>query len=306
MNPGRQAILVTAADLAQPALALLENYEVVFAGLAPKEAALVALMSRHDPVGVIVRYGKITAKVIQAGKSLKVISKHGSGIDTIDVGAAENQGVAVCAATGVNAAAVAEHTMALILACAKSITGMNARMHSGNWDKATHKSMELNGHTLGLVGLGAIGRRVASMAAAMGLNVMVFDPYVTVAPQDVKQVTLDELLRNSDIVSLHCPLTDSNKNMLNENSLNALKRGAIIINTARGGLIDEEALLRAIRSGQVAAAGLDSFQQEPAPVNHPFYGEPNIVLSPHIGGVTKEAYVNMGVTSVRNLLSHLG
>ena len=305
MSSGKSKILVTAADLASQALAFLSDYDVVYAGLAPQESDLVGLMQKHDPIGVIVRYGRITANVINAGKSLKAISKHGSGIDTIDVEAAKQKGIVVCAAIGVNAAAVAEHTIALMLACAKSVPAMNARMHSGNWDKATHKSLELNGRTLGLIGLGAIGQRVALIAAAMGMKVIGYDPFVKNLPENIQLTTLDAIWEQADVISLHCPLTNDNKNLLDAQALARVKRGVIVVNTARGGLVDEQALLMAVRSGHVGVSGLYSFQQEPLPENHPFYTERNIVLTPHIGGVTTDAYVNMGLTSVRNLLGHL-
>ncbi|GAB2889522.1 hydroxyacid dehydrogenase [Paralcaligenes sp. KSB-10] len=305
MSVAKRAILVTAADLAPEALNLLKDFEVVFTGLAPQEEDILALMKRHDPAGIIVRYGKITARIIQAAPSLKVISKHGSGIDTIDVSAAQAKGIAVCAATGVNAPAVAEHAIALILACAKSIARMNLRMHAGHWDKASHKSVELAGRTLGLIGLGAIGGRVAQIAHAMGMHVISHDPYAKKIPDFVKEAGLDEIWRDSDVISLHCPLTDDNRNLVNQGTLDRCKPGVIIVNTARGGLIDECALLNAVQSGHVFAAGLDSFQQEPPPADHPFRGAENILLSPHIGGVTRDAYVNMGLAAVRNLLGHL-
>jgi D-3-phosphoglycerate dehydrogenase len=305
MSGGKQAILVTGADLAPQALDLLEDFDVVFAGARPQESDILALIKKHDPVGIIVRYGKISAAAIDAGRSLKVISKHGSGTDTIDKQAANARNVEVCAAAGANAAAVAEHAIALMLACAKSVVKMNSRMHAGHWDKASHKSIELRGRTLGLIGLGAIGARTALIAHAMELNLIAHDPYAKQVPDYVRPVGLDEIWRDADIISLHCPLTAENRNLVNRQALDQCKPGVIIVNTARGGLIDEEALLAAVRDGRVQAAGLDSFQQEPPPATHPFFGEENILLSPHIGGVTQDAYVNMGVAAARNLLSHL-
>ena len=148
------AILITGADLAPQALELLKDFEIVYAGKAPTEDDLVALCKRHDPVAIIVRYGKVGASVMDAAPSLKVISKHGSGTDTIDKTAARARGIQVVAAVGANAAAVAEQALALLLACAKSVVPLNARMHAGHWDKATHKSLELGGRTIGLVGPG--------------------------------------------------------------------------------------------------------------------------------------------------------
>ena len=297
--------LVTGADLAPAALALLDGYEVRYAGKAPTEDDLVALCRRHDPVAIIVRYGKVGAAVMDAAPSLKVISKHGSGTDTIDKAAAAARGIQVVAAVGANAAAVAEHALALLLACAKSVVALDARMHAGHWDKATHKSVELEGRTVGLIGLGAIGLRFARMADAMGMRVLGFDPYAKGVPGYVQTVDLATIWAESDAISLHCPLTADNARLLNAQTLAACKRGVMIVNTARGGLIDEAALLQAIRSGQVASAGLDSFAVEPLAAPHPFHGERRITLSPHIGGVTADAYVKMGVGAAQNALAVL-
>jgi D-3-phosphoglycerate dehydrogenase len=178
-------------------------------------------------------------------------------------------------------------------------------MHAGHWDKATHKSVELEGRTVGVVGLGAIGQRFARMADAMGMRVLGFDPYAKNLPAYITGTDLETIWRESDAISLHCPLTADNAKLVNEETLAACKRGVIVVNTARGGLIDEAALLEAIRSGQVASAGLDSFAVEPMAAPHPFHGEPRITLSPHIGGVTADAYVKMGVAAAKNALAVL-
>lgn len=303
MSPA--TVLVTGADLAPQALALLTEYEVIYAGKTPTEDDLVALCQRHNPVAIIVRYGKVGAAVMDAAPALKVISKHGSGTDTIDKLAAQARGIEVVAAAGANAAAVAEQALALLLACAKSVVQLDARMHAGHWDKATHKSLELGGRTVGLVGLGAIGLRFAKMADALGLRVIGFDPFAKHLPAYVQAVDLATVWRESDAISLHCPLTDENRGLLNATTLAQCKRGVIVVNTARGGLIDEAALLAAVRSGQVMAAGLDSFAVEPMTAGHPFQGQPGFILSPHIGGVTSDAYVNMGVAAANNLLAVL-
>ena len=305
MSAKQPVFLVTGNDLAAQALALLNDYRIVYAGKAPADDDIVALCRQHDPVAIIVRYGKVGAAAMDAAPSLKVISKHGSGTDTIDKAAAAARGIQVVAAAGANAAAVAEHALALLLACAKSVTVLNERMHAGQWDKATHKSVELEGRTVGLIGLGAIGLRFARMADAMGMRVLGFDPYAKNLPAHVQAAELATIWRESDVISLHCPLTADNTKLLNAQTLAACKRGVIIVNTARGGLIDEAALLDAIRSGQVASAGLDSFASEPMKAPHPFHGEPRITLSPHIGGVTADAYVKMGVGAAQNALAVL-
>ncbi len=299
----KPVVLVTAADLAPQALDMLGDFEVVFAGKQPTEDDIVALCARYKPVAIIVRYGKVNARIMDAAANLQVISKHGSGIDVIDQEAAAARGIAVRAAVGANAAAVAEHAWALILACAKAVPQLDARMRAGHWDKAVHKSVELDGGTLGLVGLGAIGRRAAAIGLAFGMHVIAFDPYAKEAPAGVTLVSLDELYAQSDVVSLHCPLTAENRKMLNRDAFSCFKRGAILVNTARGGLIDEPALAEALASGQLRAAGLDSFDVEPMPTPHPFQGVANVILSPHIGGVSDAAYVNMGKGAVANVLA---
>jgi D-3-phosphoglycerate dehydrogenase len=298
-------ILVTGADLAEEALALLGNYQVIYTGRTPDEGDIVALCRRHDPVAIIVRYGKVGAAAMAAAPSLKVISKHGSGTDTIDKAAAQARGIRVVAAAGANAAAVAEQALALLLACAKSVVHLDQRMRAGHWDKATHKSIELDGRRIGVIGLGAIGRRFAHTAAALGMQVLGHDPYTPDVPACVRSVSLDTIWRECDAISLHCPLTPDNAGLVDARALAACKRGVILINTARGGLVDEAALLDAVRSGQVASAGLDSFAIEPMRADHPFLGEPRITLSPHIGGVTADAYVKMGVAAASNALAVL-
>ncbi len=298
-------IIVTGADLAAQAVALLEDFELVYAGKTPTPADMVALCQQHDPVAIIVRYGAVGAEVMDAAPSLRVISKHGSGTDTIDKAAAAARGIAVRAAVGANAAAVAEQALAGLLACAKSVVKLNERMHAGHWDKATHKSLELNGRTIGLVGLGAIGQRFARMCDALGMKVIGFDPYAKNVPEYIRVVDLETLWRESDAISLHCPLTDDNRGLINASTLAACKKGVILVNTARGGLVNEADLLAAVNSGQVAMAALDSFAVEPMTAPHPFHGVANILLSPHIGGVTSDAYVNMGVGAAKNVLEVL-
>lgn len=299
----KPVLLVTAADLAPQALEMLTRFEVVFAGKQPTEDEVTALCAQHKPVAIIVRYGKVTARMMDAAENLQVISKHGSGIDVIDQAAAAERGIAVRAAAGANAAAVAEHAWALILACAKSVRELDQRMRAGHWDKSTHKSFELDGRTLGVVGLGAIGRRVASVGVAYGMKVLAFDPFAKEAPQGVQLASLDQIYAESDVLSLNCPLTDENRGMVNRDTLSRMKVGSILVNTARGGLIDEAALVEALASGQLRSAGVDSFGVEPMTNPHPFQNVPNLILSPHIAGVSDAAYVNMGKAAAANVLA---
>ncbi len=298
-------ILVTSDALAPQALELLKGHSLVFTGKNPAEERIVELCRAHDPVAIIVRYGKLGAAAMDAAPALKVLSKHGSGTDNIDKAAATARGIEVVAAAGANAAAVAEQALALLLACAKSVSRIDARMHAGHWDKATHTSVELDGLTVGVVGLGAIGQRFARMTHGLGMRVLGFDPFANRLPDHITLGDLPTILREADVISLHCPLTEDNRHLLNARTLAQCKRGVIVVNTARGGLVDEDALLAAVRSGQVGGAGLDSFAVEPMQPGHPFQNEPRIVLSPHIGAVTDGAYVNMGVFAARNALAVL-
>ncbi|MEP8891179.1 NAD(P)-dependent oxidoreductase [Enterobacter roggenkampii] len=301
---GKDVILVTGSDLAEQAMVMLQGFEVVFAGRQPTEDDLIALCERHNPVAILVRYGRITAKVMDAAPALQVISKHGSGIDVIDQTAAAERNIAVRAAPGANAAAVAEHTWALILACAKSVVPLDKRLRDGHWDKATHKSIELEGLTLGLIGLGAIGSRVATIGHAFGMKVLAYDPYAKSMPAPCERAeTLTGLLSRSDVISLHCPLTDENRGMINSETLAHCKRNAILVNTARGGLIHSESLLAALRDGTLHSAALDSFTHEPLTAPHLWQSVENVVISPHIGGVTAASYIKMGTVAASNILA---
>lgn len=298
-------IVITAEAIAPSAVALLEGYELVYTGKTPTPEDIVALCKQHNPVAMVVRYGKVGADAMDAAPALRVISKHGSGTDNIDKVAAKQRGIEVVAAVGANANAVAEHAFALLLACAKSIPAVDARMHAGYWDKAAHSSLELSGRTVGVVGLGAIGRRFARMAEGFGMRIVAFDPYAQSVPDSVTLVDLDQLFSRSDVISLHCPLTDANEGLLNATTLARCKPGVIIVNTARGGLIDEKALLDAVSKGHVRAAGLDSFAVEPMAPGHPFQSQSGFVLSPHVGSVTSDAYINMGESAAKNALAVL-
>lgn len=305
MTTSSSVILVTGNDLAPQALNLLTEFRIVYAGNQPDEDTLFQLCQQHNPVGIIVRYGKINARIMDAAPALRVVSKHGSGIDVIDQKAAAERHISVQSAPGANAAAVAEHTWALILACAKSVITLDQRMRQGYWDKSTHKSIELEGRTLGLVGLGAIGGRVARIGRAFGMKVLAYDPFAKTFPDECESSSLDDLLQQSDVISLHCPLTEQTRQMINAEKLALFKKVAILVNTARGGLIDDDALSAALKNGTVAWAALDSFHSEPLTAPHIWQNVENVILSPHIGGVSDNSYVKMGTVAARNILDVL-
>ena len=301
----RPVVIVTGADLARPAMDLLKDFDVIFLGKTPSEEEVFEAAKRHQPAAIIVRYSTISRRAMGASQNLRVISKHGAGTDTIDKKAAAELGIQVKAAVGANADAVAEHSWALILAAAKGVVPLDRRMHDGHWDKATHKSFELRGKTLGVVGFGAIGRRVAHIGRAFGMAVLAFDPYAKDMPESVSLVPLDELLKRSHVVSLNCPLTDENRHMIDRAALSAMRDGAILVNTGRGGLIEDAALIESLAAGKLRAAGLDAFDPEPLVGEHRYRTVANVILSPHIGGVSEDAYVNMGVAAAKNVLDVL-
>ena len=305
MTSSQPVILVTGGDLAQEALNLLSACKIVFAGKQPSEEDLCRLCQQHNPVAIIVRYGKINARVMDAAPRLRVISKHGSGIDVIDQKAAAERHISVQSAPGANAAAVAEHAWAMILACAKAVIPLDRRMREGYWDKSTHKSVELEGRTLGLIGLGAIGGRVARIGRAFGMKVMAYDPFAKTFPDECTPSSLDDVLQQADVISLHCPLTEQTRQMINSDTLALCKKGAILVNTARGGLIDDDALIKALNSGALSWAALDSFAVEPLVAPHIWQSVDNVILSPHIGGVSDNSYVKMGTVAASNVLKVL-
>ncbi|QFT84631.1 (S)-sulfolactate dehydrogenase [Halomonas sp. THAF12] len=301
-------ILVTGPYLAQSAkdMAAAAGYTVVHTPPYPSEEVLVEFIERHDPVGIVSRMGQFTAGAVAAGQSLRVISKHGAGVDNIDVDAATRHGVQVIRAAGGNAVSVAEHAVALIFATVKRLLPLDKGMRAGRWEKAEFLGRELSGMRLGLVGGGAIAAATARIVKGMGLDVMVYDPY---APAEAIEAmgarrleSLEDMLRQSDIVSLHCPLTADNAHLINAESLALMPADSYVVNTSRGGLIDEAALLAALESGHLAGAGLDTFEQEPPEGVSPLAASERVILTPHIAGVTEEAGTRVGELAISGII----
>lgn len=302
----QETVVVTAASIHADAVMLLNQYKVVFADVRAGEDALAALCAKEQPVGIMVRYGNISEKVISASKKLRIIAKHGVGTDNIDKKAAAALGIPVTAALGSNSQAVAEHTLGLMFACARMTSWLDARMRAGHWDKDNYLGIELEGATLGLIGAGSIGKRVAQVALALGMRVLIHDPYATKEslPTGAEFSELEPLIRSSNVVSLHCPLTSDTRNLLDEKRLAMLPDNCIVINTARAGLFDEAALIKELRNGRLHA-GIDCFQDEPLGEESPWLTAPNAILTPHIGGTTAMAFRQMGVMAAQSILEHL-
>jgi D-3-phosphoglycerate dehydrogenase len=255
------------------------------------ERALIARLGEYE--GLIVRSAtKVTRAAIAAGTRLEVIGRAGAGVDTIDVDAATERGIIVMNTPGGNTTAVAEHTLALLLALARRVAVADATLKAGRWEKNRLQGVELLGKTLGILGLGRIGGEVARRALGFRMQVLAYDPYLTREAAErlgVDSVELDELLTRSDFITIHTPLTGDTRHLIGEAELARMKPGVRLINCARGGIIDEAALARALASGQVGGAGIDVFEQEPPPADHPLLRFEQVVLTPHLGAATDEA-----------------
>ncbi len=303
-------VFLTGSGIARPALRVLEQEHCEYRVGDPKDTPddLIRQLRDFDPHALIVRQGKITAEVQAAAPSLRVICKHGVGLDNIDVDAATRRGIPVLFTPGANFESAAEHTLALMLALLRRVPAYDRRIRSGMFDKKPYDGQELLGRTLGLIGYGRIGRRVAELVAPFRMRVLVYHPSATreSLPDYIRKVNRPEdLYPEVDVLSLHCPLTAETQHMIRRDVLQRMKRGVYIINTARGGLVQEADLLEALQSGQVAGAALDVFEEEPLPAEHPFYRLDNVILSPHVAGSSDNSLINMGMQSVRQVLAVL-
>jgi D-3-phosphoglycerate dehydrogenase len=274
--------------------------------LTPARETLRDALATAD--ALIVRSAtRVTSELLEAAPRLRVVGRAGVGVDNIDVDAATARGVLVMNTPGGNSVSVAEHTMALMLSVARNIPQLSASIHAGRWEKPGGVGLELRGKTLGLIGLGRVGSEVARRARAFGMSVIAHDPAVTEeAARDtgVDLLPLDQVLGRSDFLSLHAALSPATEKLIRADTLAQCKRGAILINTARGELMDEAALADALRSGQLAGAGLDVFAEEP-PLRSPLIGLANVIATPHIAGSTREAQEEVGTLIAEQVLSFL-
>ena len=262
-------------------------------GLAPDELEKV-IEPYH---AVIVRSAtKIRKPHIDRAKNLKVIARGGVGVDNIDVEHAEARGIRVLNTPGASTVSVAELTFAHLLAAARNVGRGTVTTKAGQWEKKACEGVELSGKTLGLIGCGRIAREVARRAAAFGMKVLGSDPYVKAGQAgDVEVTSLDRVIAESDFISLHTPLTDETRNIVNEAAIAKMKKGVVIVNCGRGGTLDETALARALDSGHVRAAGLDVFSTEPVPGDYAILTRDNVSFTPHVGASTAEAQARVGV-----------
>jgi len=275
-------------------------------GFKPEE--LKHEIAKYD--ALIVRSAtKVTADIIDSAKNLKVIGRAGSGLDNVDKDAATKRGVVVMNTPGGNTITTAEHTMALLFSMARQIPQATVSMKQGEWEKKKFMGIELYNKTLGIIGLGNIGSQVAKMAQGVGMNVIAYDPYLSeekAKTLGVKAVRLDELIKRSDFITLHTPLTDETRNLINTGQIALMKDGVRIINAARGGIIDEKALYDGLKSGKIGAVALDVFEVEPANLSTcPLLGLDNVICTPHLGAATEEAQENVAIAIAEQIADYL-
>jgi D-3-phosphoglycerate dehydrogenase len=301
-------ILIT-DDLSPEGLDLLEGAEDVqfdlVKGLTP--ATLAERIPGYD--GLIVRSSvKVTEEVLSAADRLKVVGRAGVGVDNIDVGAASLRGVIVTNTPGANTIATAEHTMALLLALCRHVPQAYVSLKAGQWERKKFMGLQLYRKTIGIIGMGRIGTRVALRCQAFGMEVLAYDPYLSdeVAHElKVKPVDLAELYAQADFISLHAALTAQTEQLIDAKAIAQMKEGVRIINAARGALIDEAALLEGLRSGKIAGAALDVFATEPLPLDSPLLALDNVIVTPHLAASTVEAQQDVGTQIVQQILDAL-
>ncbi|MDX2043215.1 MAG: phosphoglycerate dehydrogenase [Acidobacteriota bacterium] len=283
-----------------------ENFQVdVNTGLKPEE--LKAIIGQYH--GLIVRSEtKVTADIIAAADNLKVIGRAGSGVDNIDVKAATTRGIIVMNAAGGNSVTTAEHTISLMMSLARKIPQAHAKLKAGNWDKKSFMGTELRGKTLGVIGLGNIGKIVAQCAVGLSMKVVAYDPFTSnevAAKAGIELGTLDDVFTRADFVTVHTPMNDETRGIVGESAFAKMKDGVRVINCARGGLVDETALFNAIKSGKVAGAALDVFVKEPIPQDHPLLTLDEVVVTPHLGASTNEAQDSVAITTAEQVADYL-
>lgn len=303
-----RTLLITGPALTAEAMAYAASQDIRVIPTTPYAPAdeLLATISAEQPDAIIVRQGNLTDAMINASAKLKIIAKHGVGYDTIDIAAAAKRSIPVTIALGANAQSVAEHAFALMFSVARHTALLDSRMRDGHWDKATSVGIELSGKTLGLVGLGSIGRILMELVAPLRMTVKVYDPYLKELPSMPNvhlEPDFDALVAQSDIISLHCPLTDQNRNLFGKAQFDRMRPNSILINTARGELIDTAALVEALSSRKIAGAGLDTFNPEPPPADSPLWSLPTLVATPHVGANTVEARDRVGLLAVQQIVN---
>ena len=298
--------ILIADPIAQEGIDLLKGQADVDVktGMEPKE--LLDAVGEYDAL-VVRSETKVTADVIEAGKKLQVVARAGIGVDNIDLDAATSAGIAVVNAPTGNTVAAAEHTLALMLALARNIPSAHQSMKAGEWKRSAFMGIEVRNKTLGVIGLGRVGSEVARRAKSFAMNLVAYDPFVTpdyAHRLGVELLSFEDVLAQSDFITLHTPLTDTSRNLISTKELARMKIGARLINVARGELVDEKALLEALNTGKLAGVALDVFAKEP-PGPNPLLDHPSVVITPHLGASTQEAQREVAVEAAEQVLAVL-
>ena len=271
--------------------------------LGKDKEKLLEAIPQYD--GLAIRSAtKVTEKLINAATNLKVVGRAGIGVDNVDIPAASRRGIIVMNTPFGNSITTAEHAVAMLFSVARQIPEANSSTHAGKWEKNRFMGVEITGKTLGVIGCGNIGSIVAMRGVGLKMNVIAFDPFLReqrASELGVEKVELDELFARADFITLHTPLTDKTRNIINKAAIAKMKDGVRIINCARGGLINEGDLVEALKSGKVAGAGIDVFETEPA-TESPFFALENVVCTPHLGAATSEAQENVALQAQKNWL----
>ncbi len=280
--------------------------EVIYnpTGKPLKSAEVAALLPGID--GYIAGLDEIDASALCKGDRLRVISRYGVGIDSVDLATAREKGIVVTNTPGANSSSVAELALGLMLALARQIPEAVQAVHAGKWPR--YSGVSLEGKTIGILGLGAIGKQLAQRLAGFDCHIIAYDPIVDPAfvnSHQIKLFSMEEVVAQSDFLSLHLPLLPETRNMVNDDFLGRMKKGAFLVNTSRGEVVDENALLRALQSGHLKGAGLDAFSVEPPDPNNPLLNLPQVIATPHLGAQTDGATSNMGWFAMRDCLAVL-
>lgn len=306
----KPTIFITAPRLSASGVRLLEQSGARLIYLPEASGIDVENILAREPVDAIIsRTVELSARAINSCSTLKVISKHGVGVSNIAVEAATARGIPVYVTPAANAQSVTELALGLMLAASRRIAWMDSELRAGRWSR-NQDGLELNGRTLGLVGLGQIGQRLGIACLSLGMRVLAFDPALEGKPTPIAGIelcrSLDDMLPNSDVLSLHVPLNSHTRHLIDARRLALLPDNAIVINTARGEVIQQDDLINALRSGRLYAAGLDTMREEPLPENSPLLQLSNVVLTPHVGGSTPAALDRMAQLAAKNVLGYLG
>lgn len=267
------------------------NAQLVKANLKTEDEVIAACA---DADVLLVAFSPITRRVMESLKRCQIIVRYGIGYDMIDVEAATERGIPVCNVPDYCVEEVALHTIALLLCCARKIIKLDASMREGRWDArgAAYPVHRMSQQTLGVVGFGRIGRTVAGMAKALGLNILAFDPFVS-ASDIAQMVSFDELLRRSDYLTIHCPLMEGTRHLFSDDAFRKMKPSAYLINCARGPIVDEQALVRALQEKRIAGAAIDVYEEEPLPADSPLRQLDNVLLQPHAAWYSEEAFAEL-------------